>query len=100
MPSIPESIPFPSQKSWAVWLAKNHAKSPGIWLRIAKKDSGLKSVSYPEALEAALCYGWIDGQKKGYDASSWIQRFTPRGPKSIWSQINRKKALELIKNKN
>src|SRR4051812_32386266 len=99
MASILEPLFLPSQKAWASWLTKNHVKSPGIWLQIAKKDSGLKSVSYPEALETALCYGWIDGQKKGLDAFSWLQKFTPRGPKRIWSQTNRDKALELIKNK-
>ena len=88
---------FKSQKDWAAWLNKNHAQSPGVWLRIAKKVSELHSVSYDEALQIALCYGWIDGQKKGFDESSWLQRFTRRGPKSIWSKINRAKAEELIK---
>src|SRR5687767_8450006 len=89
---------FKKQEDWAAWLAKNGAKSPGLWLRIAKKASGINSVSYPEAVEVALCYGWIDGQKKTYDDTSWLQKFTPRGSGSIWSQINRTKALELIKN--
>jgi uncharacterized protein YdeI (YjbR/CyaY-like superfamily) len=88
---------FRSQKDWTTWLSKNHAKSAGVWLKIAKKDGGIKSVSYAEALEVALCYGWIDGQKKGLDDSAWLQKFTPRGPRSIWSKINRKKAQELIK---
>jgi uncharacterized protein YdeI (YjbR/CyaY-like superfamily) len=88
---------FKSQTALTTWLDKNQAKSAGVWLKIAKKDSGVKSVSYAEAVEAALCYGWIDGQAKGLDESAYLQRFTPRGPRSIWSKINRTKALELIK---
>jgi uncharacterized protein YdeI (YjbR/CyaY-like superfamily) len=99
MASNIETLLFPTAKAWDSWLAKNHDKSPGLWLRIAKKDSGLESVSYPEALETALCYGWIDGQKKAHDADSWLQKFTPRGPRSVWSQINRDKALALIEKK-
>lgn len=87
---------FPSQKDWAEWLAKNHAKSSGIWLRLAKKDSGLTSVTYQEAVEVALCYGWIDGQKKPENDRTWLQRFVPRSPKSVWSKINRDKAEALI----
>jgi uncharacterized protein YdeI (YjbR/CyaY-like superfamily) len=87
---------FEDQKNWAAWLEQNHAASSGLWLRLAKKASGLNSVSYAEAVEAALCYGWIDGQAKSYDASSWLQKFTPRGVKSIWSKINREKAQKLI----
>ena len=96
-PKIPPIRLFPTPKSWETWLEKNHAKSSGLWLRLAKKDSGLKSITYFEALDIALCYGWIDSQKKGHDEISWIQRFTPRGPRSIWSKINRDKALEFIK---
>ena len=88
---------FPKQKDWADWLRKNHAKSSGVWLKLAKKSSGSHSVSYAEALEIALCYGWIDGQKKSYDESFWLQKFTPRGAKSIWSKINKGKAGELIR---
>ena len=88
---------FSKQKDWADWLRKNHAKSSGVWLKLAKKNSGIQSVSYAEALETALCYGWIDGQKKSYDESFWLQKFTPRGAKSIWSKINKAKAGELIK---
>src|SRR5215472_6591867 len=87
---------FADRKDWAAWLDENHAASSGIWLRITKKASGIESISYAEALEVALCYGWIDGQKKSYDASSWLQRFTPRNAKSIWSKVNREKARELI----
>ena len=91
------TLPFPKQKDWADWLRNNHAKSSGVWLKLAKKNSGSQSVSYAEALEIALCYGWIDGQKKSYDESFWLQKFTPRGTKSIWSKINKAKAGELIK---
>src|SRR5438132_7546069 len=87
---------FESAQTWEAWLKDHHATSPGVWLQIAKKGSGLASVSYAEALDVALCYGWIDGQKKSYDESSWVQKWTPRSAKSIWSKINREKALKLI----
>ena len=87
---------FASQKDWEKWLSKNHSIASGVWVRLAKKASALKSVNYAEALEVALCYGWIDGQKKSYDADSSLQKFTPRRPKSIWSKINREKAEVLI----
>jgi uncharacterized protein YdeI (YjbR/CyaY-like superfamily) len=89
-------ILFEQPKDWADWLDKQHGSAAGLWLRLAKKDSGIQSVTYQEALEVALCYGWIDGQKKSYDESSWLQKFTPRGAKSIWSKINREKAEKLI----
>lgn len=89
-------LPFERQKDWAVWLDKNHATSSGVWLKLAKKASGVKSVTYDEALEVALCYGWIDGQKKSHDETSWLQKFTPRGRRSIWSKINTEKVLRLI----
>lgn len=90
---------FKDQEAWLAWLEKNHARSQGIWLRIAKKGSGLRSISYAEALEAALCFGWIDGQKRPNDQRTWLQRFVPRSDKSIWSKINREKALRLMKQK-
>ena len=90
------TLPFESKKKWADWLAKQHDKSAGVWLKLGKKDSGIPSVTYEEALEVALCYGWIDGQKKGFDDEYWLQKFTPRGPKSIWSKINTEKAERLI----
>jgi uncharacterized protein YdeI (YjbR/CyaY-like superfamily) len=90
------TLPFESKKKWADWLDKQHDKSSGVWLKLAKKDSGIPSISYEEALDVALCYGWIDGQKKGFDAQYWLQKFTPRGPKSIWSKINTEKAEKLI----
>ncbi|HEU0185976.1 MAG TPA: YdeI/OmpD-associated family protein [Blastocatellia bacterium] len=94
--SEPPILPFEGQKNWAAWLDKNHATSSGVWLKLAKKASGIKSVTYDEALEVALCYGWIDGQKKSHDETYWLQKFTPRGPRSIWSKINTEKALRLI----
>lgn len=84
------------QEAWAAWLDDNHSASPGVWVKFAKKGSGQTSVSYAEAVEAALCYGWIDGQSKSVDASSWLQKFTPRTSTSIWSKVNREKALALI----
>jgi len=90
------TLPFDSKKKWADWLAKEYDKSAGVWLKLAKKDSGIPSVTYEEALDVALCYGWIDGQKKGFDGQYWLQKFTPRGPKSIWSKINTEKAERLI----
>jgi uncharacterized protein YdeI (YjbR/CyaY-like superfamily) len=87
---------FKSKNDWNAWLEKNHLKSTGLWLRLAKKSSELRSVSYKEALEVALCYGWIDGQKRPESEHAWLQRFLPRSSRSIWSKINREKALALI----
>lgn len=87
---MPDDLPikhFKDQKAWEKWLAAN-ADGKGIWLRIAKKDSGIASVNYAEALEVALCHGWIDGQKRGHDEQFFLQRFTPRRPRSLWSRIN------------
>jgi uncharacterized protein YdeI (YjbR/CyaY-like superfamily) len=98
MSDIPIQL-FEKPKDWAAWLEKSHAASSGIWLRLAKKNSGIESITYAEALDVALCYGWIDGQKKSYDDTTWLQKFTPRGKKSIWSKINREKAESLIKSK-
>jgi uncharacterized protein YdeI (YjbR/CyaY-like superfamily) len=89
--------PFTNIEGWNTWLTENHDASEGIWLRIYKKDSGEKSVTYNEALEEALCFGWIDGQKKSYDEKSWLQKFTPRHPKSLWSKRNTEHVLRLIK---
>lgn len=90
-------VAFSSAKEWRQWLAKNHATSNGIWLRLFKKASAVSRVSYDEALDEALCYGWIDGQLKGYDDESWLRKFTPRRPKSIWSKRNRDHAERLTK---
>jgi uncharacterized protein YdeI (YjbR/CyaY-like superfamily) len=89
---------FKRQKDLTTWLEKNHTSSAGIWLRVAKASSGIASVSYAEAVEVALCYGWIDSQAKSYDEASWLQKFTLRGDRSVWSKINRERAKELILN--
>jgi len=91
-----ETLAFEKHAGWKKWLKANHASSAGVWLKLAKKDSGIPSVSRAEALETALCYGWIDGQAKGVDDQHWLQKFTPRKPQSIWSKINRASALVLI----
>lgn len=85
-----------SKSAWGEWLDTYHAQSDGVWLKIAKKSSTIVTVSYAEALEEALCYGWIDGQKKTYDDLFWLQKFTPRRPKSVWSKVNIDKVTELI----
>jgi uncharacterized protein YdeI (YjbR/CyaY-like superfamily) len=90
------TVSFERREDWEAWLERNHAASPGVWLRLAKKGSGLPSVTRDEALEAALCYGWIDGQARSVDESVWLQKFTPRGARSIWSKINREKVEGLI----
>jgi|GEM_PF-230026 len=89
---------FATAANWETWLEKNHRKSNGQWVRLAKKGSSLQSVTYAEALEIALCYGWIDGQKRGESEHAWLQRFLPRSAKSIWSKINCGKATALITN--
>lgn len=91
-----ETVAFATRAEFDGWLETNHASSPGIWLRIARKDSGVDSVSYAEALTVALCYGWIDGQKRAGDDTFWLQRFTPRTARSKWSRVNRDKAEALI----
>lgn len=90
-------LPFRSQAAWEAWLTKQHQKSTGLWLKLAKKDSGVPSVTYPEAVESALCFGWIDGQKQPFDEQYWLQRFTPRRPRSKWSKINCEKIEALQK---
>ncbi len=95
-PDLP-IIAFASSNAWETWLEKHHATANGLWLKIAKKGSGIDTVSYAEALDVALCYGWIDGQKASFDDHLWLQRFTPRRPRSKWSKVNRVKATELIK---
>jgi uncharacterized protein YdeI (YjbR/CyaY-like superfamily) len=87
---------FASSADWEAWLAENHSTSPGLWLKIGKRGATEPSVTYDEALDVALCYGWIDGQKATFDDEYWLQRFTPRRPGSKWSQRNRSKATDLI----
>src|SRR5205085_4669046 len=89
-------LAFPSRAQWETWLDENHADSSGLWIKIAKKASGIDTVTHVEALEVALCYGWIDGQRDRFDDIWFLQRFTPRRARSRWSQVNRAKAIELI----
>jgi len=97
--AMPDDLPimlFADPAELEGWMELEHASSNGLWLKIAKKDSGETSVSYAEALEVALCFGWIDSQKRGFDEKHFLQRFTPRRPRGRWSRINREKAEELI----
>lgn len=89
-------LSFETASAWEAWLGEHHTDTNGIWLKIAKKESRLPSVTYAEALESALCYGWIDGQKAAFDEQYWLQKFTPRRPKSMWSKINCDKVDALI----
>ncbi len=103
-PAAPAEVPagelptvaFADPRAFSTWLAANHATSRGVWLRLAKKASGIPSVTYAEAIDVALAWGWIDGQKRPGDESSWLQKFSPRGARSMWSKINRDKATALI----
>lgn len=88
---------FASPEKWNNWLLKNHTIKEGVWLRIYKKDSKVKTVTYAEAVDEALCFGWIDGLKKSYDEKSWIQKFTPRRSKSLWSKKNTEHIERFIK---
>ena len=89
-------VAFPSREAWAAWLAEEHERSEGVWLQLAKKGSGEQTVTYAEAVEVALCWGWIDGQKRASSDTHSLQRFTRRRPRSKWSKINRAKAEALI----
>lgn len=90
------TLDFRHRSGWERWLEANHESSPGVWLKLARKGSGVGTVTKAEALEEAIRYGWIDAQVRRHDDASWLQRFTPRGPRSKWSQVNRCKATELI----
>jgi uncharacterized protein YdeI (YjbR/CyaY-like superfamily) len=98
MPAVKADAPtlFKTAKAFEAWLEKHHAASDGLWLQIAKKGADAPSVTYPEAVEIALCWGWIDGQKKGLDDQHFLQRFTPRRARSIWSKINVAKVATLV----
>jgi uncharacterized protein YdeI (YjbR/CyaY-like superfamily) len=87
---------FRDAHAWEAWLHTHHARSDGTWLQLAKAGAAEPGLTYAQALEVALCFGWIDGQKKGLDAHAWLQRFTPRRERSLWSKINRSKAEALI----
>jgi uncharacterized protein YdeI (YjbR/CyaY-like superfamily) len=88
---------FASAAEWEAWLDAERASSDGVWIKFAKKGSGIDSVSYPEAVEIGLCFGWIDSQMKSLDERFYIQKFTPRRAKSKWSRVNREKIEELTK---
>jgi uncharacterized protein YdeI (YjbR/CyaY-like superfamily) len=89
-------VSFASAEAWSEWLAANHAVSPGIWLKLPKKGSAASSPTYSEAVDVAVCWGWIDGQKQKHDSGAWLQRFTPRGARSLWSSLNRDRAKRLM----
>ena len=95
MPDYPTRS-FESQNSWRAWLDEHHSVSDGVWIKIAKKASGISSVTYDEAVEEALCYGWIDGQMKRLDDDFFVQKFTPRRARSKWSKVNIDKVEQLI----
>jgi uncharacterized protein YdeI (YjbR/CyaY-like superfamily) len=88
-------LPFASPADWEAWLEENHAEAPGIWIKIAKKATGIETVTHLEALDVALCFGWIDGQRRRLDDKWFLQRFTPRRPRSRWSQVNRDNVARL-----
>jgi uncharacterized protein YdeI (YjbR/CyaY-like superfamily) len=97
-PGLPDDLPvlpFADAAAWDIWLIAN-AAAKGLWLKIAKKESGIATVTYDQALDVALCHGWIDGQKRGFDGDYFLQRFTPRRPKGLWSKINIGKVERLI----
>nr|WP_203729201.1 YdeI/OmpD-associated family protein [Streptomyces sp. SID12501] len=91
-----DTIDFPSAEAFESWLGENHTASPGIWLKLRKKGPGIVALNYAQALDVALCYGWIDGQKAAFDDEWWLQRFTPRRPRSKWSKVNCGKVAVLI----
>ena len=90
-----EQLPFESPEAWREWLDGNHGSSPGIWLKMAKKATGIPSVDWDQAVDEALCYGWIDGQRQGFDDTWFLQRFTPRKKRSNWSKINTERVARL-----
>lgn len=98
MPESPELpiLSFATAEELEAWLEREHLTSRGIWLRLAKKGSGVPSVTYEQAVLVALCFGWIDGQARSEGAASWVQRYTPRSRRSVWSQLNRARVHELI----
>lgn len=91
-----EIVAFADADAWDAWLAANHERQEGVWIRMAKKASGITSVTHPDAIDVALCWGWIDGQRKGLDATWFLQKFTPRRTRSLWSRVNVAKAEALI----
>ncbi|MBK0393770.1 YdeI/OmpD-associated family protein [Ramlibacter algicola] len=96
MTTHPDPLRFATARAFEAWLRKNHASSDGTWLLIAKAGAERPTVTYAQAVDIALCYGWIDGQKKALDDQHWLQRFTPRRARSLWSKVNREKAEALV----
>ncbi|HZP28523.1 MAG TPA: YdeI/OmpD-associated family protein [Acidimicrobiia bacterium] len=99
MPDFEPDLPvraFRDDRAFERWLEGNHDRSPGLWIKMAKRGSGIPSVTHAEALDVALCFGWIDGQRRALDGTHFLQRFTPRRPRSTWSRINRDKVAQLI----
>lgn len=96
-PKFLEILSLNKSRDWGKWLSANHSKAEGVWLRFFKKGSNIPTLTYEEALLEALCYGWIDGQSKSFDEKSWVQRFTPRRPKSVWSKRNTERIARLIR---
>jgi uncharacterized protein YdeI (YjbR/CyaY-like superfamily) len=94
-PELPV-VAMADQPRWRKWLERNHDTAPGVWLKLAKKGTGKRTISHSEALEEALCFGWIDGQARRFDESFYLIRFTPRRPRSVWSELNCEKAEQLI----
>lgn len=95
--SLPEPLRFATQRAFETWLRKHLASADSVWLLIARADAKERTLTYADAVEVALCHGWIDGQKKALDAQHWLQRFSPRRPGSVWSKVNRAKAEALIR---
>jgi uncharacterized protein YdeI (YjbR/CyaY-like superfamily) len=95
LPTRPPTLPFASVAVFERWLSKHHAQFGGVWIKMAKKDSGIPSITHDQALDVALCYGWIDGQRNAFDGEYFLQKFTPRRPKSLWSKRNIEKVAAL-----
>lgn len=98
MPGAPADYPtlvFADGAAWVAWLERHHATERGVWLKLAKKGAPFRTVTYAEALDGALCYGWIDGQRRGLDETAFVQKFTPRGKRSLWSKRNREHVARL-----
>jgi uncharacterized protein YdeI (YjbR/CyaY-like superfamily) len=93
---VEQALAFASQAEWEAWLEANHASASGVWVKVAKTGSGVETVTIPEALESALCYGWIDSQRRTLDERYFLQRYSPRTRRSSWSRINREKAEQLM----
>ncbi|QQG50449.1 MAG: YdeI/OmpD-associated family protein [Candidatus Saccharibacteria bacterium] len=91
-----KSILFSTDKDWEIWLSQHHAQVDGVWMKVAKKGAEAKSIAIGDALDIALCYGWIDGQRRAYDDTYYLQKYTPRRPKSLWSKVNIAKVEALI----